>query len=296
MKINIQPTPDTIDYWINAFVPEKDLFFLPAKEFEHFKEYIDTALVIPRQEFFNHATYKQIQLNNSYQYWNISVEVDYILVVTPDWVKSLTPDKKEFLFHIQKEVGRGLIYPISYSALDSSIPKEHIIEVDGEHFIILQKAMWKEIPYDIRKNLMVEFAQQWEKWDSCHYPLEAPTFLKKIANTFPTSSGGNCLSATLFAVSQQEWIINEWVHPETFKQGLKSRNYTQTLIQGIQKGDVVIWENSDGEIQHASFCIGNDLFFNKNGQTFFNPWKVVGFAELTEIWGDYNMKIFREPV
>jgi cell wall-associated NlpC family hydrolase len=75
---------------------------------------------------------------------------------------------------------------------------------------------------------------------------------------------------------------------------LKNANYNRITSQDIKAGDVVTWENSDGIIQHASFCIGDHLFFNKNGQTFFNAWKIVDLTELNENWDDYHMQVFRK--
>ena len=286
--------------WIKAFVPENDLFFLPEKELACFKDYLSNVLVIPQEEFFEHSSYKQIQLVNSYEYFNLSKEViKYILVAPSEWVNDLPANKKSDLFHIQKEVGRGLIYSISDLSIDTSVfsvLKENIIEVNGEDFLVIQKAMWEALTHNIKENLIKEIAQQWETWTCYDYPDNAPLYLKKFANTFPLIAGSNCLSATLFAITQQEWMIFEWIHPKTFVQGLKNANYNLITRQDIRAGDVVIWENPEGLIQHASFCIGDNLFFNKNGQTFFNAWKIIDFTDLSEHWDSYKMKIFRKEV
>lgn len=296
MNTNIQPTFDIITDWIKDFVPEKDLFFLPENELDCFKEYLSNVLVIPQEEFFEHSSYKQIQLANSYEYWNISKEVKYILVTPSEWVNKIPANKKNHLFHIQKEVERGLIYPISDLLLDTSTLKENVIEVNGEEFLVIQRAMWEELSHNIKVDLIKEIAQQWEKWTCYDYPNNAPLYLKKFANTFPSTAGSNCLSATLFAITHQEWMIFEWIHPKTFIQSLMNAKYKFITCQDIKAGDVVIWENSDGIIQHASFCIGDNLFFNKSGQTFFNAWKIVDFTELNEGWDSYNMKILRKAV
>lgn len=47
-------------------------------------------------------------------------------------------------------------------------------------------------------------------------------------------------------------------------------------------------------IKHASYHIGNNLFFNKNGQTFFNPWKVTHLDQLNKEWNQYKMIVYRK--
>ncbi len=291
MKIEIQPSIKVIENWVRDYVPDKDIFFLPEKDLGNFEEYLQNALIIPREEFFKHHSYMQIQLANSYEYWNISEEVQYVVVADSDWINSLSQKKKEQLFQIQKQVERGLIYPIFNLSIELSFPKDNIIDVNEDRYLILQKAMWDHLSFEIKASLIKEFAQEWEDWTCLAFPEKAPMHLKKFANTFPSASGSNCLSAALFSVTQQEWMLHEWVHPETFIQNLKKANYSLTSSQEIKAGDVVIWEDSKGVIQHASFHIGDNLFFNKNGQTFFNPWKIVEFSELKKMWNKYSMRV-----
>ena len=293
MKIEIQPSKDVIEAWVRDYVPDKDIFFLTEKDYKNFEEYMHDALIIPKEEFFKHHSYMQIQLANSYEYWNISEEVQYVVVADSDWINSLSKKKKEQLFQIQKQVERGLIYPVFNLSSELSVLEDNIIDVDGERFLILQRAMWDELNYELKVSLMKEFAQEWEDWSCSAIPDKAPLHLKKFANTFPSASGSNCLSAVLFSVTQQEWMLHEWVHPETFIQNLEKANYSLTSSREIKAGDVVIWENSEGVIQHASYHIGDNLFFNKNGQTFFNPWKIVEFSELKKMWNKYSMESFR---
>ncbi|MGF3104054.1 hypothetical protein [Rossellomorea sp. DUT-2] len=292
----IQPTSDNMREWIKAYVPDKDLFFLPEDKLASFKEYISNVLVIPHEEFMNHSSYKQIQFANSYEYWSISKEVNYVLVTPPGWCDRLPDEKKIDLFHIQTEVGRGLIHPISDFSVDTSSLSENMIEVKGEEYLVLHKAMWDELSYHSKEELMKEIAQQWEDWICYDYPIKTPPHLIKFTNTFPSTAGSNCLSATLFAITQQEWIIYEWVHPQTFLQSLENEHYHVITSQDIEAGDVVTWENSDGIIQHATYCIDDDLFFNKRGQTFFNAWSILHFNDLKEDWDRFNMNIFRKAV
>jgi hypothetical protein len=293
MKRKLQPTADILKHWIKAYVPDKDLFFLPEANLASFKDYLSNVLVVPHEEFKNHSSYKQVQLANSYEYWNLSKDVAYVLVTPPGWVNHLPADKKMELLQIQVEVGRGLIHPFSDS-VNTSFLSENTIEVNGEKYLVLHKAMWEDLSYANKEELITDIAQQWEDWTCYDVPIQTPKHLLPFANTFPVRAGSNCLSATLFAITQQEWMIHEWVHPQTFLQSLENENYHVITSHDIRAGDVLTWENADGIIKHASYCIDGHFFFNKRGQTFFNAWSIVHIDNHKEDWGHYHMKIFRK--
>jgi hypothetical protein len=257
-----------------------------------FAEYLNNVLIIPKEEFFQHASYKQIQLVNSYEYWMISKEVQFIIVANSEWFTHLPIKKKKELNEIQVKMGRGLILPISFVSNYHSFTEENIVNVNGENFVVLQSDMWKKTSYPIKENLIKEYAYKWDKWTCYEFPENAPPHLKKFANIFPSDAGSNCFSATLFAISQHEWMIHEWVHPQTLMQGLINTNYDLTNREELLAGDVVTWENSEGDVQHASYHLGDHLFFNKEGQTFFNPWKIVTWSEVKEEWDRYTIKIY----
>lgn len=291
--IEIAPTKDQIDQWIKKFVPEKDIFFIQEEDLLTFEKHLDHVLIIPRDEFFKHSTYNQIQLVNSYEYWMISKEAHYVLVANHDWIENLLMQQKKELFELQVRMGRGLVLPLSLFLDKNGIPKEYIVVDREERFVVLQHGMWRQLSYENKSQLIKRYAKEWDDWNCHEVPKQAPLHLKKYANTFSTLPGSNCLSATLFAISKSEWIIEEWVHPQTFERGLIRADYSLTKTD-LCAGDVVVWKNSDGIIQHAAYHIESKLFFNKNGQTFFNPWKIVSWNDLNEEWKRYEINVYRK--
>ena len=157
--------------------------------------------------------------------------------------------------------------------------------------------MWKRLPYSSKAQAIQAYALEWDSWTSLEVPMKTPAHLKKYANTFSTESGANCLAATLYAISthpiQQGWIVHEWIHQKTFLEGLKNAEY-DPIDDALQEGDVVTWVNEEGVIQHAAYHIGGHILFNKNGQTFFNPWKIVKYDELIEEWKRYSVRTYRK--
>lgn len=297
MYVQIQPLQEQMDAWIKNFVPEKDLFFLEEPDLLSFRSDLQSTLVMPRDEFFNHSSYNGIQWVNSYMYWNISKDAQFVLVAQPDWITSLAMSKKEKLFNIQQKLGRGLIGPLSFLSEITAFPKEYIFNVNDEQFVSIQKSMWMKLPTAYQEEIMITYAQQYDEWTAMAHPAKMPVHLKKYANTFSMEPGANCLAATLYAISadpeKDEWKVHEWIHDGTFAEGLKNAGFSPT-DEKFQKGDVVAWVNESEIIQHAAYCIEDQLFFNKNGQTFFNPWKIVHWDELKEEWKRYTPRIYRK--
>lgn len=292
MKTNIQPSENQMKSWIEKYVPAKDLFFVKEEHLPVFEEELGQALLIPKAEFFNHASYKQIQLVNSYEYWNLAKEVEFVVVANVDWITDLALFKKEKLLRIQKKMNRGLIFPLSYFSGDSLFLDKNIVKTVEDESVVVSADLWEKLSFSTKAHLLKKYAQEWDGWVSEETPVHLSDMIKKYANTFPTEAGSNCLSATLFAISQQEWMIHEWIHPQTFK-GMLSRNHRLVQTEELIEGDVVVWQTDEGQIHHASYHIGNKLFFNKNGQTFFNPWKIIRFDELQAEWRQYSLKIYR---
>lgn len=292
MKLKIEPSEIQMQKWIKSYVPEKDFFFVMEKHLSLFEKELAEVLLIPKEEFFNHASYREIQLANSYEYWNLSNDAEHVIVADESWITKLAPSHKEALLATQLKMNRGLIFPLAYFSEVPDFLKENITKDNDDEFIVLYASLWNRLSYQIKEQLLKEYAQQWDGWLSEEVPVELPSLMKKYVNTFPADGGSNCLAATLFAVSQQEWMVHEWVHPQTFAQTL-SRTHDFIEADRFSDGDVLVWKTAEGQIQHASYHIGNQLFFNKSGQTFFNPWKIVSFSELQAEWNRYSLHVYR---
>ncbi|WP_232818675.1 hypothetical protein [Exiguobacterium flavidum] len=296
MTIMIQPSAEQISAWVNAYVPGKDFYFLRETDLDRFRDDLAGVLVVPRDEFFKHPSYRQVGLANSYEHWNISQEAAYVLVAHPEWITWLSAAKKQDLNALQVEIGRGLVLPVP-SGQSLAEWYEHLVEVQGESYLVLHRAMWSRMPDEMRSVLLAGYAKEWDDWTGQALPDRTPAHIRRYANTFPVTSGSNCLAATLFAVSGQEWFVSEWVHQQTFLKGLEQAHYglaDQKDESRLDAGDVVTWVNADGIIQHASYHVGDGMFFNKNGQTFFHPWKIVEWDDLKEQWAGYSRRTYEK--
>ncbi|MGG0645051.1 hypothetical protein ABE021_14095 [Sporosarcina gallistercoris] len=288
--MRIEPTKKQIDAWIDNYVPDKDLFFL-TKEYLDEKIDISDALLMPIDEFLSHSTYKQIDYVNSYLYWNIK-NAQYVIIAEMKWIGSRSVEEQEYIFNSQLQCARGLVIPISFVDRLEKIPRNYIV---NKHLII-QREMWEFLDFTIKDQILNKMVYEW--WDNgdCEIPpTSMPDFLKPYANTFGYKQGANCLAAVLYAITKgkQDWFIHEWVHQKTFLEKLSQYDYQEFLSDGMSEGDIAIWKDENGAIQHAAYHIGDGLYFNKHGQTIFNPWKILKEEQLYKEWNHLKRVVYR---
>src|SRR4051812_11065984 len=124
LTVKMEPTKEQVNIWIENFVPKKDLFFVEEIDLIMLAEYLCEVLVVPREEFFSHSSYKQIQMVNSYMYWKISSKAQFVIVAKPEWIINLSKPKRREILNIQYKMRIGLILPLSLFASASSILQE----------------------------------------------------------------------------------------------------------------------------------------------------------------------------
>lgn len=288
MNITIEPTRQHVLAWIEAFIPPQDLFFIEEKELAFFESELTDVLVVPKGEFMAHAEYKRLQFANSYLYWNIGERITHVIVAQPKWIEHMDMYKKQELLKIQAGSGRGLVFPLR---MLPEAPKDFLVEVNSEALVVMQRHWWQNLPAPVKERFLKEYALHWDSSESFSLPDGAPPHLSAFTNRYSSCHGSNCLSATLFAVTGHTWIAAEWVHPETFAASIQRAKYLPVDVKPVL-GDIVVWSNPQGTIQHASYCLGQDLYFNKSGQTFFNPWKVEERDKLFRDWAHLENQVY----
>ena len=66
------------------------------------------------------------------------------------------------------------------------------------------------------------------------------------------------------------------------------------LGEALHQGDIVIWKDENDIIQHAAYYIGEGLYFNKHGQTMFNPGKIISKEVLYKEWEHLTLVNYRQ--
>ncbi|MEO4052583.1 hypothetical protein [Solibacillus sp. CAU 1738] len=287
--MQIKPSKEVLHSWIDSYVPKKDLFFLSKENLNHEMD-LTNVLLMPIDEFENHSTYKQLNYVNSYEYWNIKNE-EYVIIAEKDWIESIPTKTRQLILNSQIQHERGLVIPASFIDNIENIPSDYVMN----NHVVIQRAMWERLSVECKEQLLTTMVYEWwDKGECEESPLDLDDFLKPFVNTFSDVQGANCLAAVLFAISngEQEWFIYEWIHQKTFLEKLKQYDYEESSSEELKKGDVVVWLDVNDIIQHAAYYIGDNCFFNKHGQTIFNPWKILSKELLFKEWSHFRYSTY----
>lgn len=282
----VHPSEATIAFWTSNLIPELDLWYWNDSP-------IDVDLtgcqVVPREALSTHPTLSEIHYINAYCRWQRSPETHQILLADRGWVTRLHDDERFRVLAMQVELKRGLVYPRWQF---DSIPPELERYVVGDT-LVLGGSIWSELPDDLRRPFVLRESLAWD--DHAYFPLpdDAPDHLQAMANTFIDDvHGANCLSTTAFCFTGEPQVLHRWMFQLEFGGLLERSGYRPSLTEPPETGDVVTFAQ-DGTIQHATFCVGPNRYLNKNGQTMFNPIKVVDQVMLDEVWADHDRVIYR---
>lgn len=294
--MQIKPTTEVLASWIESYVPKVDFYFLSKEHYQYYQKDMDYSgvLVMPIDEFYAHTTYGQIGYTNSYEYWNIK-NANYVIIAQSDWIGQLTEENRQFILSAQVQCERGLVLPASFVENIDEIPASYI---QNDH-VVLQRAMWESLDRLTKEQLLLTMVYEWWDKGECEgIPSFMPSYLTPFANKFSTKQGANCLAAVLYAVTNgtQPWFIDEWVHQKTFVEKLKQSNYQVVDTIELLPRDVVVWQDDNDVIQHAAFHLQQNLFFNKHGQTYFNPWKLLSKEQLQREWGTLKQVVYRRLI
>ena len=306
MNKRISLSQGKLEKWEESFVPEKDIFFLREQDLHLLQEFGKNCLLFSKEEFSNHPTYAAISYASSYTYWTLTEDITTVVVLPHRVFPSLKDSVKTAVLTIQQEVGRGLIFEGSYfegilrePAKSLLLPYEFVS--NNQQYIGIQKEVWNQLPKSLKSDLLNRIAYDYDTPGVFDPYVPAESMTSTYNNTYPNQHGPNCLSSTLFvaaSISENvmlDWIIKEWVHPTTFMNGLAQLGYKEAPLSkdAMFPHDILVWRDKQEHIVHASFHIDKHYFFNKNGQTFFNPWKTVHMRELDEQWGMHTVKVYR---
>jgi hypothetical protein len=248
---------------------------------------------MPNDEFMKHSTYTHINYVNSYEYWNVK-NAQYVVIAERNWIGSLSDEERKYILNSQIEFKRGLTLLVAFVERLEKIPTTYV--VNGH--VVIQREMWDLLAVSTKEQLLTTLVFEWLDKGECEaVPDSSRPFLLPFANTFGCQQGANCLAAVLFAVSKGEhaWFIHEWIHQKTFLETLNQYNYEAFSGDELNPSDVVIWRDEHGTIQHAAYHIGDGLYFNKHGQTIFNPWKILMESQLFNEWKHLKSVTYRQP-
>jgi len=281
-------TEEVLQSWNQKFVPDLDYFYFEERpSFLSVKERATVEL--------------SLDLKTSYLPWNISSKASYMGTVSNDeflgWEKALQKSvlreqirlNRGYIFELDEL--RNVIGDISVDVMNDL--DSYSINDNGKQLITLQGVLWKALPFHVRTSILLYVADMFVDLDSISIisdlndvKSEYPT-IAYLLNTFGKMNGPNCLGAVLAALNEdevnQDSILSKWVLPPEFYEELKKKDYMKINTSSIQQNDVLIW-GKDQNTLHSCFVLSNELVFNKQGQTMFNPYQCVPLADVLNNW------------
>ena len=285
--IKIMPDEAVLNQWIKDFTFDYDVFYLSEDSTELFKDHLKDVTILTKKQFFKHTLANDIKYINHYEFWLMDSEVTHLLIAKAGWFETMPAELRFRLLDLQLKLKRGFIYPediLSHSKIDDYTLKNKTI---------LTSRLVDHLTHHEKE--AIHFYGVEEEADNIGVGAKrnTPAHIKAVANSFSTVNGSNCFGAALFAITEDEKYLTEWVHQDPFLAGLQKNGYEKTPGEN-RKGDVMVWEDDKGTVRHACYYLGNGLYFNKSGQKIYNPWKIVSWRELSDDWNHYNYLIYRK--
>ncbi|WP_323703491.1 hypothetical protein [Mammaliicoccus sp. Dog046] len=262
--MKIYPSQSIYEYWINNYFRDFDLFFVNEILF------VDKTVSIISKNIFKTSEAFNININNLYEFWNLD-EYHYVIQSPPGWLENQNNEVQTYILKEQRRTNNPLYKNDKLITLNAwqTLSREQKIQ------------FFKERIDEYQDNIT-----------SQHNKATLPDYLQSVINEFPYHQGANCLSLVIFSLTRDKDMLNQWIKGESFLNTIMGLGYTESPGPS-RKGDIIFFTHNDS-IVHATYQIDTHLFINKNGQTIFNPYKLITHKELENSWGSFKKHIYRQ--
>ncbi len=261
------------------------------------------ALILSRKAFS--AAGFDLAFVDSYTTYAISSEAQWVAMLTSVQLDALPVETRQRLLAEQVRHKRGQVYGwewVEKFLQDYTQIESCCVTFEDKHYLALDSKIWALLTPESRQQWLSDFIQADTPTEclSSEYAAECKNrVVRRLAGTFADTSGPNCFSTTLAAVTQDEstaqTIADFWLHQEPFFQGLERRGYTlrtdlSVSTPGLHDA-VLIWQDAQGTAQHACYLIENGLVLNKNSQAWFAPRQLLQLQTVLDVWKDDGYEI-----
>ncbi|RAI82660.1 hypothetical protein BFS35_002950 [Macrococcoides goetzii] len=243
---------------------EFDFFFISEAFLNQHQHYLINTLVVPKEEFKKNSSLSNVVNNSMYQTWHLTYE--FVIVAEPGWYESIESTLKDAL---KKEM------------IDNGT---QLINDDR----LITSAYWDMLSRNEQISFIQQFNDEPSKTDITLF--SSISHLTALHNKFPENHGANCLSATLYALTKNPCILEQWVHQETFMPFLNRLGYKE-VESSFSSGDIICFYYDD-LLTHACYAIDDEYVFNKQGQTFWKPWTIERFETIQNNRSENKIRFF----
>lgn len=162
---------------------------------------------------------------------------------------------------------------------------------------------WKKMPMNRRINVLKRWWKQneisnYESIDWRELPADTRKFLRdlgfdQLLNRYAKKSGPNCLATAAAAALLQPSLTKTWLHAEPFLRLLEEVKFVPVRKERPRIGDLLLFYQAR-KLVHAAVYLGDELYFEKPGQDFYEPYRIAKFADWKMEWPGANLEIHRK--
>lgn len=285
-RISITPTQADLAAWSRSFVPTPMLWWwddsaIPSTEL--------ALRIVDRTDVRRDPIASDIRYVNAFHSWVMPKDVTRIVVDEGIWVESLSAEERRHASDLQVRFHRGLCIQRDRFPADQVLPEAAL---SGDR-VALDHALWMSLSEAAKLSILKTELPEWDTDTTFPIPINTPAHIAGIANSFVHLEGVNCLSVTAFAITGNRGDLEQWMFAEVFVEVLDHANYIPVGAVALQRNDVLVFRDGDGNIVHAAFALASDRILNKNGQTTFNPIAIVDLVTLKHDWANCAAEIYR---
>ncbi|HEU0165961.1 MAG TPA: hypothetical protein VFQ54_13020, partial [Thermomicrobiales bacterium] len=277
------PTPETLQLWADELIPG-DVWYWDDSPLE-----LDVTgcQVMNREAYRSDPTYSDIRFMNAYCEWQMPAEATQVIVSDRTWVGKLSVADRQRVVRMQVSLKRGLVFSADWFGELPAQLQEFVVADQ----VVLGQAVWASLPTAIQHRALMAEQRRWDDLDCYPVPDGAPAHVQAIANMFSPHEGTNCFAITAYGANADSHLLATWLTVSPIEI-VAPLGYRQVPDVEPIADDVVIFEK-EGKVIHAVWCAGHDRFLNKNGQSRFNPIRIVDWKMLDTDWPDTTWKIYR---
>lgn len=262
------------------------------------------TLILSRKAFSESRF--DLSYRDSYTSYAVNREAHKVALLTSASFDTLPIQTQQVLLQEQCRLERGQVYrwmqvaPFLQKCIQQAETRS--VTLDGERYFVLDKKIWSLLTPEQQQSWLIDFIaadNAPECLSATHASKISQPVIRRLIGTFASSSGANCFSTTLAAITQDqvtaETIADFWLHQEPFLEGLARRGYTCQANEKVLDADlqdaVLLWQDSNGVAQHACYLIEQGLVINKNSQAWFTPRQLLSLQTLLEYWQEDGLEI-----
>lgn len=286
--MHLSPTQKDIDYWVETFLPSKDIYYLDGS---YTPGRLEGTELLPAENLLAHPEFGSMAYTNAYEYWKMNpARVKQVLIAQPDWFAALPMPERAVLFRQQVQLERGLVFGLDVLHGHAFRKMIQHAGVDGK--LVLNHYLWNRLELNLKQQTTERVAKYWESFECEPCPEDAPTWVKARANSFVRFEGANAFGAALFGTSGEAVWLEKWVWQEEFIGSLTSLGYREAGRSDPLPGDVTIFYDDSGREAHTCYQLPNGLVLNKSGSSKYQALKAIRYAQVLEDWKNLNSRHF----